>query len=60
MEDRERMAAVAVAIYEELFETFKERLARDPKWTESWMHELMDAPFRGSQRFGSPRSEHVG
>jgi hypothetical protein len=33
MEDRERMAAEAVAIYEELFETFKGRLVSDPKWT---------------------------
>ena len=45
MEDRKRMAAEAVAIYEELFETFKGRLASDPKWTESRMHELMDATF---------------
>jgi hypothetical protein len=45
MEDRERMAAEAVAIYEELFETFKGRLSSDPKWTESRMHELMDTTF---------------
>jgi hypothetical protein len=47
MEDRKRMAAEAVAIYEELFETFKGRLSSDPKWTESRMHELMDAAFEG-------------
>ena len=45
MEDRERMAAEAVAIYEELFEAFKGRLSSDPKWTESRMHELMDTTF---------------
>jgi hypothetical protein len=45
LEDRERMAAEAVAIYAELFETFKGRLSSDPKWTESRMHELMDATF---------------
>ena len=62
MEDRERMAAEAVAIYEELFETFKERLASDPKWTESRMHELMDATFeevRGLNLPGVSTSDEV-
>ena len=59
MEDRERMAGEAVAIYEELFETFKGRLASDPEWTESRMHELMDARFE-EVRGGSPRGEHFG
>jgi hypothetical protein len=37
MEDRERMAAEAVAIYEELFETFKGRLVTDrPSHHRSW------------------------
>ena len=62
MEDRERMAAEAVAIYEELFETFKGRLSSDPKWTESRMHELMDATFeevRGLDLPGVSTSDEV-
>jgi hypothetical protein len=62
MEDRRRMAAEAVAIYEELFETFKGRLASDPKWTESRMHELMDATFdevRGLDLPGVSTSDEV-
>ena len=62
MEDRERMAAEAVAIYEELFETFKERLSSDPEWTESRMHELMDATFeevRGLNLPGVSTSDEV-
>jgi hypothetical protein len=54
MEDRERMAAEAVAIYEELFETFKGRLSSDPKRTESRMHELMDATFEGVRDLNLP------
>ena len=62
MEDRERMAAEAVAIYEELFEAFKGRLSSDPKWTESRMHELMDATFeevRGLDLPGVSTSDEV-
>ena len=62
MEDRERMAAEAVAIYEELFETFKGRLSSDPKWTESRMHALMDATFdevRGLDLPGVSTSDEV-
>jgi hypothetical protein len=61
-EDRERMAAEAVAIYEELFETFRGRLSSDPKWTESRMHELMDATFeqvRGLDLPGVSTSDEV-
>jgi hypothetical protein len=54
MEDRERMAAEAVVIYEELFETFKGRLASDPKWTESRMH---DEPRLLSRRARGARGE---
>jgi hypothetical protein len=62
MEDRNRMAAEAVVIYEELFETFKGRLSSDPKWTESRMHELMDATFdevRGLDLPGVSTSDEV-
>jgi hypothetical protein len=62
MEERARMAAEAVSIYEELFETFKVRLSSDPKWTESRMHELMDATFdevRGLNLPGVSTSDEV-
>ena len=62
LQRREGMAAEAVAIYEELFETFKGRLSSDPKWTESRMHELMDATFdevRGLNLPGVSTSDEV-
>jgi hypothetical protein len=62
MGDGERMAAEAVTIYEELFETFKGRLSSDPKWAESRMHELMDATFdevRGLDLPGVSTSDEV-
>jgi hypothetical protein len=46
----------------ELFETFKGRLSSDPKWTESRMHELMDATFeevRGLDLPGVSTSDEV-
>jgi hypothetical protein len=62
MEDRARMHAEAIAIYEELFETFKVRLSSDPGWSESRMHDLMDATFdevRGLDLPGVSTSDEV-